>query len=205
MADVGCFIHSLQLCIEDAVFSQRAVIDITAKCRTICTHFSHSVVACEELKRIQTDLGLPLHKMIQDVRTRWNSTYYMLERSHEQRQALMTYGMDHDIPLLTHQQWGVVANILRVLQPFEELTKTCSYGEALISVIIPSVNALLTYLGKRQKDSGVQTMKEELRKAVVERFVKGKTQSLQSKELTIATLLDPRFMTAFFKVNILFS
>ena len=115
----------------------------------------------------------------------------------------MTYGMDHDIPLLTHQQWGVVAN--RVLKPFEELTKTCSDREALISVIIPSVNALLTYLGKRQKDSGVQTMKEELRKAVVERFVKGKTQSLQSKELTIATLLDSRFMTAFFKVNILFS
>ena len=141
--------------------------------------------------------------MIQDVPGRWNSTYYMLERSHEQRQALMTYGMDHDIPLLTHQQWGVVAN--RVLKPFEELTKTCSDGEAVISVIIPSVNALLTYLGKRQKDSGVQTMKEELRKAVVERFVKGKTQSLQSKELTIATLLDSRFMTAFFKVNILFS
>ena len=43
-------------------------------------HFKHSVLACEELRKRQTQMELPEHKPIQDCDTRWNSTYYMLKR-----------------------------------------------------------------------------------------------------------------------------
>ena len=83
--DVGCFIHTLQLCINDSLFSQRSITDILAKVRTVCKHFGHSVVAKEKFKEIQAELGIKVNALIQDIKTRWNSTYYMLERYNEQK------------------------------------------------------------------------------------------------------------------------
>ena len=199
VAGVGCFIHLLQLCINDAILSQWAIADILVIARKIAGHFAHSVVANEKLAVIQEELKLPKHKIMQDVKTRWNSTYYMLERLYEQRQAVTTYGLSNDINILTNGQYALIANILQVLKPFEELTVTCSEENCTISVIIPSVLMLVKYLGKRQKDAGVQTLKEELKKSVTSRFIEGRTLSIKKKELTIATLLDPRYKEAFFQ------
>lgn len=69
---VSCFLHTLQLVIDDALFSQPMVKDLIAK----CTH--HSSLACEKLKAIQSEAALPNLKLIQDVPTRWNSTLLML-------------------------------------------------------------------------------------------------------------------------------
>jgi len=49
---VHCFIHMLQLCIEDSIFSQRTVNDMCAKARRIVTHFQHSSQACISFKNI---------------------------------------------------------------------------------------------------------------------------------------------------------
>ena len=103
--------------------SQRVVIDILAMARKMAGHFAHSVVAGEKLVKLQKQHDPPEHKMIQDVCTRWNSTYYMLDRLYEQRQAITSYGVENDIPILSSGQYGIIANILCVLKPFEELTK----------------------------------------------------------------------------------
>jgi len=44
--------------------------------KNIIKRFKHSVVASDELRKATNGDG----KLIQDVATRWNSTYYMLER-----------------------------------------------------------------------------------------------------------------------------
>ena len=54
---VHCFIHRLQLCIEDLIFSQQTVNDICAKARRIVTHFQHSSQACTSFKNIQLENG----------------------------------------------------------------------------------------------------------------------------------------------------
>jgi len=58
-------------------------MEIIIKVKNIVRLTRHSVVASDELKRLQirdgkTD-GTTL-KFIQDVETRWNTTFYMLER-----------------------------------------------------------------------------------------------------------------------------
>lgn len=81
LPSASCFIHTLQLVVNSSIDSQRVVNDIIAKSRKIVTHFSHSPLACSKLKTIQVEeLHTTEKKLIQDVSTRWNSTYYMLER-----------------------------------------------------------------------------------------------------------------------------
>jgi hypothetical protein len=65
-----CFIHTLQLAINDAIFSQPSVKDMIAKAKRIVTHFRHSALGSSRLAEIQDDLGLPKKKLIQDVATR---------------------------------------------------------------------------------------------------------------------------------------
>ena len=73
LPSLGCFAHSLQL-VEDGVLSQHAVMDVLATCRTVVGHFKHLSVAYGRLCSIQELLGVPQHRLQQDVRTRWNSS-----------------------------------------------------------------------------------------------------------------------------------
>ena len=73
----SCAIHTLQLFINDGLFVQRYFNDILQKLRKIVGHFSHSASASSKLKEIQVQLGIPQKKLIQDVSTRWNSTFYI--------------------------------------------------------------------------------------------------------------------------------
>lgn len=155
-----CFLHTLQLAINDAIFSQRAVKDIIAKCKTIVGHFAHSALACEKLKQLQISHNLPQHKLIQDVSTRWNSTLHMLERVYEQRQAISAYSLDHDLPILSGPSYTLMANVIRAIKPFEEVTLLSSQEKEIASCILPTVSTLKSYLSKQQKDAGVQTLKQ---------------------------------------------
>lgn len=167
---VPCFIHTLQLVIHDALFVEKEVVDILNKSRKIVGHFSHSSLACSRLKEFQENLKTPCHKLIQDVVTRWNSTYYMLSRLHEQKQAVTAYAAEYDIPTLTAYQWHITENIIKVLKPFEEMTKQASSEQETIAYVIPAVTTLNSYLMKRCSDTGLQTFKNELRKSIEQRF-----------------------------------
>lgn len=88
LADASCFAHTLQLCIHDAVLDSKSVSDLISAARKIVAHFKHSSLKCERLRDAQTELTLPQHSLLQDVTTRWNSSYYMLERLFEQKRAI---------------------------------------------------------------------------------------------------------------------
>ena len=195
--NLACFIHTLQLVINDAILSQRSVIDMLAKSRSIVGHFAHSASACQMLSDIQEKLDLPKYKLIQDVPTRWNSTLNMLERVYEQRQALTSYGADHNIPVMNNYTYTLMSNVIRVLQPFEELTKMASSDKESVSSIIPSVETMKSYLKKSGKDHGIQTLKNSLLEAVEKRFSDGGNIPLTHPSLEKATYLDPRYKLKF--------
>ena len=66
---MGCFAHTLQLVVHDGIISQRYVQDILAKCQRMVGHFKHSQLAFSRLKNIQATLGIPHHRLKQDVVT----------------------------------------------------------------------------------------------------------------------------------------
>jgi len=88
---VSCFAHTLQLALHDGFLSQQSVTELMANARKLVGHFKHSSAATSRLHAIQQDIGLPNHQLIQDVATRWNSTYHMLDRLSEQRRAVSLY------------------------------------------------------------------------------------------------------------------
>lgn len=95
---IRCMAHTIQLAVNEGLLSQRSIADVMAIDRTIVGHFKHSSLASARLQSIQEQFGTPQKRFQQDVSTRWNSTYYMLESLFAQKQVLATYIADHDLP-----------------------------------------------------------------------------------------------------------
>lgn len=197
----SCFIHGLQLSINDSIFSQQAVKNIITINRDIVSHFNRSPLAISKLTEIQEQLNLDKHKLIQDVTTRWNSTYYMLKRNLEQRKAIVMYAVDKNVPTLTNYQWTIAEKVVHLLSPFEDITKEASNRTATISLIIPTILALRLFLSKATQSnsdfSGILSTVEQFNQSIETRF----SPYLKEKSLCLSTFLDPRFKLKFQQIN----
>ncbi|XP_057667242.1 zinc finger BED domain-containing protein 4 [Diorhabda carinulata] len=171
-ASARCFIHTIQLIVNDCLKVQSDVTQMIATDRKIVIHFNHSGTAQEKLHSVQKDLGFPQHELVQDVSTRWNSTYYMLERLMQQKRAISVYLTDYHIANLTTAQWELLEHLLKLLQPFEEITKLISSGYACISEIIPYVATLMRYYNK------MSTSKELTTKLSIQRHTTRVTRTI---------------------------
>ena len=190
----GCFAHSLQLVVEDGVLAQRAVLDLLALCRKIVGHFKHSTTAYSRLREIQERLDLPKHRLQQDVKTRWNSSLYMVQSILEQKVALAAYATENDLAVLTPYQLDLAGKVVAALQPIEEITKAISADSTSIAVVIPLIRMLTKTLEKHHNDAGIRTMKKEMFKSLQKRF-----KNIENNEhAVIATFVDPRFKNKFF-------
>lgn len=197
-----CFLHILNLVVKDAIFSQKRVGDICAKVRRISTHFNHSSVGHNELKKIQSEKGIktPLFP-VQDVSTRWNSTYLMLERALTLKREILLYTAEHDLPLISVNEWDTVEKLIRVLQPFYEITKQVSSEYSTLGDVIPHVIALKRYLSKSASDVGIITTKRELLSALENRLLSTSDglNILNERNYVLTTFLDPRYKLKFMK------
>ncbi|XP_025765939.1 zinc finger BED domain-containing protein 4-like [Oreochromis niloticus] len=109
--------------------------------------------AYSRLEEIQGQLNQPIKRLQQDVQTRWNSTYYMLQSLIEQKRVLGV--SEHELPdYLTTHQWVLMETTVAVLAPFEELTKKVSSYDALASDVIPAVTVLVR-LPNRETDEQI--------------------------------------------------
>ncbi|XP_053622506.1 zinc finger BED domain-containing protein 4-like [Plodia interpunctella] len=191
-----CFIHSLQRAIAESLTSQPEVVQMIAAARRIVTHFNHSGLAEQKLKSIQQELNLPNHQLVQDVTTRWNSTYYLMELLLEQKRAVSLYITDHETLInVMHAQWELLEQCIKLLKPFEEITKITSSGMSCISEVIPHAVTLLKYLGKAEtaeKVPNLVTIRSSLQAELERRF-----NFDEKNKYLVATFLDPRFKTGF--------
>lgn len=116
MLSLGCFSHLIQLVVHDGLLSQRSVGDVLANGRKIIGHFKHSPLATSRLETVQTDLGMPVKRLIQDVPTRWNSTFYMTASLLEQKTAISVFAADHQQPAtLTANDWTLLEKVITLL------------------------------------------------------------------------------------------
>ena len=75
------------------------------------------------LREKQNQLGIASHHHIQDVLTRWNATFLMLEHLVEQRVAILLFFKYLD---LKQDQWELVMQIVTVLKLLQIATTVIS-------------------------------------------------------------------------------
>lgn len=190
LQSLSCVAHTLQLAVSEGLLSQRSITEAVGVGRKIVGHFKHSNLAYSRLQDIQIQLGQPIKRLQQDVQTRWNSTFYMLQSLIEQKRAIGVYVSEHELPAtITANQWNLMEKMINILAPFEELTRHVSCSDSFASDVIPAVTVLQRLLSKEvDEDHGVKTMKNTLLGALQKRF----SDMEQNPLYCIATLLDPR-------------
>ena len=84
---VACVPHTLQLTVKQ-ILDEPEVAETLAVSRSIVGSFKHSALKCAELKEEQKRLGLRMRRLLQDVRTRWSSTFRHLVTLLENKRAV---------------------------------------------------------------------------------------------------------------------
>lgn len=68
---IDCTVHQIQLCVRAGIESEDYLLKIIEKNKKIATHFNHSILAQDELRKIQTQrLNQSPLAVIQDCPTR---------------------------------------------------------------------------------------------------------------------------------------
>ncbi|XP_063860633.1 zinc finger BED domain-containing protein 4-like [Scylla paramamosain] len=147
--------------------------------------------------QVQEQQKQPSKKFIQDVETRWNSTYYMMERYLEQHDHV-TYTLCYlrkTNVCLSNEELVLLQYTINVLEPFEEATKEMSAEKVTsISKIIPMVRGIQGYMNSilstgPQPINNQHSLARELKRQMEQRFFAMEG----SFTLKAATLLDPSF------------
>jgi hypothetical protein len=195
--NLDCTAHKLQLVVKSGLESQKSVTDLIAKVRSIGTHFHHSTMSQDELKKIQERLNAPKLSVVHDVPTRWNSTLHMMQRIIDLKESLCLFSDENSkIKQLTKADFDLLVKCVRILKPFDEITKRLSSSSTSISEVIPLIASLNHTLKARspEEDHGVKTMIYIMLSELTRRF-----DRLEGNDnYGLATYLDPKFKSKFF-------
>lgn len=127
---IGCFAHTINLASQKAT-GLNQIARLLGKVRRVVSFFHRSPTAAHILERKQEMLSLAKHCLIQDMTTRWNSGYDMLERYLEQQAAVYAALTEQalkkkEISTLSDQEVKMAEEVIVVLKPLKTLTTLIS-------------------------------------------------------------------------------
>ena len=199
--DLGCFAHTLQLCIKP-VLELPTVSKTVAKCRKLVGHFKHSTTLTAEMRKRQKMLSVPEHVLVQDVATRWNSTQTMMERLYEQRRVLTDIMLDskftkktESVLLPKDHEWDVICDLSSVLKDLTQVTTyMCTEKDVSCSQIYPIVCGLIrNTLNVNVNDTPlIRKVKDTIASDLRRRYKPSEIETARTTPIT-ASLLDPRY------------
>ncbi|CAG9862308.1 unnamed protein product [Phyllotreta striolata] len=199
---VPCFAHTINLVCEQALKNTQNLDKLIEKVRTIVVWFKRSVHASDELRRIQQNRGTPegnMLKMILDVKTRWNSTYYMLERFLKLAPLIGNIILSNvNAPnMVNASDLEELKQVCQLLVPLEQTTKEMSGQNYItLSKVIPMIMCLVTQYEHFNTSVGLaENLKSAILKELYRRFGSAEKCFL----LAASTILDPRFKNIHFK------
>lgn len=201
LAGVRCAGHTLQLCINTAL-KQDPVCRTVAAARRVVSHFKKSAKATTALAEKQKEQNVAVHKLVQDVMTRWNSVYLMLDCLLEQRAPVSAVLADSSVSKqsdrnleLTTSQWRTAEDTVNVLKPMITLTELLSQDvNASLSATVPMLMDIKKrHLVVHGDDSKVIKVLKTTLIDEIDRRWELKEPGLETSIYIKAAVLDPRF------------
>ena len=165
---LNCTAHCLQLCLKSG-FDIPVINRLLAAVRKLV---NHSVVATEALKKkhlqMNTECNTKFKKLIKDCTTRWNSSYFMLQRILQLRWPISAVLSDNTITKRNDQyldlksdQWILASDLI---EPFDVATTFFSYEEnPSLSCVLPILHGIIKALSYSNGDSPcIQQFKDKV-------------------------------------------
>lgn len=185
--------------------SQSIVSKVIGQIRKLVKFICSSPQREQQFFSIQQSTGSKaILKLVKDVATRWNSTYFMIERFVRLREALDLYIgravrekllSDHD--RFTEDDWDVLAVLLQVLQPFEIVSRRMARTkEPTVQYVWPCYLFLFSHLERwpASRENRNQVFYREVRNAMEAAHTKLKEYYQKTDDVPwfgISCILDP--------------
>ncbi|KAJ8373966.1 hypothetical protein SKAU_G00045460 [Synaphobranchus kaupii] len=195
-AAVQCFGHTIDLIVSEAIKSQRMVQNLLSIARKICERVHRSAKAKEKLAELQKVYHLPENQLVQDIPSKWKTSFYMLERLVEQKKAIDEMSIECNFrELISCDQWEVMQSVCNALKPFEVACREMSNRSATLGQVIPLIHILNRKIDMLFDETiGIDNMLKSLKEAMVSQM----SSTLHDPRYTWATMLDPRYKTSLF-------
>ena len=178
-ADTRCFGHTLQLAIKDGLSHPEIQACIEAG-RDVVSHFNHSPKSTGALKNLSTSPKA----LQQDVSTRWNSTYIMMNSLIPNRARIYTVLHNKEFTKpdtarkleISNEHWILMEKLCEVLKPFDVATSQLS-GELYptLGSVYPLIHGVLTNHLLLNEDDCPEILyfKEKVTASLKKRFMVG--------------------------------
>ena len=201
----GCFAHTLQLCVEDGL-KLNPIHRALGAARRLVGHFNHSVVSTQAVLQKQQS-NKPL-KLVQDVSTRWNSSYLMIKRLLHLRVPVFAVLHDDKVTKtadrsqldMTDANWKVLETIMPILEPFVQATEVLAREDtATASQVFVLLSSLFQTLDDNDQDNNTcRELKAKIKQGLMKRFHVDQSgtptdEVVTSSPLALALALDPRY------------
>ncbi|CAF0958396.1 unnamed protein product [Didymodactylos carnosus] len=191
---VGCFSHLLQTVVKTGSDVPDIKVQLTNVEKT-ASHIRRSYKAKDDLQHAQNQLGLTPRDLVQDVETRWNSGFYMIQRFVEEEQPLLLCFINPDFlrrfkdtRIVTGIDFCTLKLLLKILEPLEEMTRDISSATtSTMSLILVFLTVVLNSL---EPDL---TRIDDMRIAMNSQLNKWFKESFLNKFYLLSTILDARF------------
>ncbi|KAL0202013.1 hypothetical protein M9458_000031 [Cirrhinus mrigala] len=197
--NIRCFAHTVNLASQKGM-GVNQMSRLLGRVRKVVTFFHRSTTAAAVLKDKQEMLQLPPHKLIQDVSTRWNSSYDMLERYLEQQAAVFSALTDRsikrnikDIVTLSDEDVKLAEDIIQVLKPMKMVATLLSTEQLpTVSMIMPLKHTILESMKVSDTDT---TVVKDVKHGIVSDFINRypESDSILVQFFHMSTALDPHF------------
>ena len=150
--NIRCACHGLHLVVKRGEAASDEFSNLLSKVSRKVETFRRSHIALQNFKERQHRFSLlPEHKLIQQVSTRWNSTFLMIERFTEQKQAIGDYANRHsEFENLTKLEWDMLEEGRNLMKHFVTASvKFSCRSDCSVSEVIPTVKWLIHKLETR--------------------------------------------------------
>ena len=135
------------------------------RCHSLFELFHRSWKKARDLREKQQLLGLPEHKVMGDVVTRWGSNFEMISRILEQQQALsavLAEDRKNWHRMMNDNELSVLETVSDILKPLSYLTKPLSYlTDALAcekQITASAIYPVLKHVKKALRNQGYYTI-----------------------------------------------